>query len=222
MSRPTPDCEVVLPCLDEAPALRDLLPRMPRGLGVIVVDNGSRDDTAAVARALGARVVTEPRRGYGAAVQAGLAAATAPYVVVMDGDGSIDPAEIVPLLARVRFGEADLALGRRVPTRPGIWPWHARVGNALVLAWLRRRLGLRVRDLGALRAARREDLLALGVADRGMGYPVELLVRAARAGWRVVEQDVAYLPRAAGTRSKVSGSVRGTVRTAYDFWRVLA
>lgn len=217
-----PDCEVILPCLDEAPALRELLPRIPRGLGVIVVDNGSRDDTAAVARSLGATVVTEPRRGYGAAVHAGLEAATAPYVVVMDGDGSLDPAEIVPLLARVRCGEADLALGRRVPDRRGIWPWHARLGNALVLAWLRRRLDLHVRDIGPVRAVRREDLVALGIADRGMGYPVELLDKAARAGWRVVEQDVAYLPRAAGTRSKVSGSVRGTLRTARDFWRVLA
>ncbi|WP_017934452.1 glycosyltransferase family 2 protein [Nocardioides sp. Iso805N] len=217
-----PDCELILPCLDEGPALRELLPRVPRGLGVIVVDNGSRDDTAAVARSHGAKVVTEPRRGYGAAVHAGLEAATAPYVVVMDGDGSLDPGEIVPLLARVRFGEADLALGRRVPVRRGIWPWHARLGNALVLALLRRRLGVRVRDIGPLRAARRESLLGLEVADRGMGYPVELLDRAAQAGWRIVEQDVRYLPRAAGTRSKVSGSVRGTVRAARDFWRVLA
>jgi glycosyltransferase involved in cell wall biosynthesis len=189
---------------------------------VIVVDNGSSDDTAAVARTHGATVVTEPRRGYGAAVHAGLEAATAPYVVVMDGDGSIDPAAAVPLLARVRSGEADLALGRRRPVSRGVWPWHARLGNVLVLAWLRRRLGLAVRDLGAVRAARREALLALRVTDRGMGYPVELLDKAARAGWRIVEEDVAYLPRATGTRSKVSGSVRGTVRTARDFWRALA
>jgi glycosyltransferase involved in cell wall biosynthesis len=217
-----PDCHLILPCLDEGPALRALLPRVPRELDVIVVDNGSSDDTATVARAHGATVVIEPRRGYGAAVHAGLEAATAPYVVVMDGDGSIDPAETMPLLARVRSGEADLALGRRRPVGRGVWPWHARLGNALVLAWLRRRLGLAVRDLGAVRAVRREALLALGVADRGMGYPVELLDRAARAGWRIVEQDVAYLPRTAGTRSKVSGSIRGTVRTARDFWRVLA
>jgi glycosyltransferase involved in cell wall biosynthesis len=217
-----PDCQLILPCLDEGPALRALLPRIPPELAVIVVDNGSSDDTAAVARTHGATVVTEPRRGYGAAVHAGLEAATAPYVVVMDGDGSIDPAAAVPLLARVRSGEADLALGRRRPVSRGVWPWHARLGNVLVLAWLRRRLGLAVRDLGAVRAARREALLALRVTDRGMGYPVELLDKAARAGWRIVEEDVAYLPRATGTRSKVSGSVRGTVRTARDFWRALA
>lgn len=216
------DCEIVLPCLDEGAALRILLPTLPRGLGVIVVDNGSTDDTAEVARAFGALVVSEPRRGYGAAVQAGLLAATAPYVVVMDGDGSIPAAEIVPLLAQVRFGASDLAMGRRVPVRRGVWPWHARLGNALVLRLLRRRLGVRLCDIGPLRAARREALLGLGVADRGMGYPVELIQRAARAGWRVTEHPIAYLPRAAGTRSKVSGSVRGTLRTARDFARVLA
>lgn len=217
-----PDCHLILPCLDEGPALRSLLQRIPRGLDVIVVDNGSRDDTAAVARAAGATVVTEPRRGYGAAVHAGLEAATAPYVAVMDGDGSLDPAAIEPLLALVSSGEADLALGRRVPVGRGVWPWHARLGNALVLAWLRRRIGLTVRDIGPLRVTRREALLDLGVTDRGLGYPVELLDRAARAGWRIVEQDVAYHPRAAGTRSKVSGSVGGTARAARDFWRVLA
>lgn len=216
------DCQIILPCLDEGPALRSLLPRLPREMGVIVVDNGSRDNTAEIARAAGALVVSEPRRGYGAAVHAGLSAATAPYVVVMDGDDTLDPDAIGPLLAQVRLGHADLAQGRRVPVARGVWPWHARLGNALVLAWLRRRLDLTVRDIGPIRVARREELLALGVADRGLGYPVELLQRAGRAGWRIVEQDVAYLPRAAGTRSKVSGSARGTLRAARDFWRVLA
>lgn len=215
------DAELILPCLDEGPALRALLPRLPRGIPVIVVDNGSTDDTAAVARAAGARVVHEPRRGYGAAVHAGLLAARARYVVVMDGDGSIDPGEIIPLLAPVRFGECDLALGRRVPDRRGLIPWHARAGNALVLAILRRRIGADVRDIGAIRAGRREQLLALGVADRGMGYPVELLDKAIRSGLRTLECDVAYRPRTPGTRSKVSGSVRGSARTARDFWRVL-
>ena len=215
-------CDLILPCLDEGPALRLLLPRIPAGLGVIVVDNGSRDDTAAIALAHGARVVEEPRRGYGAAVHAGLLASRARYVAVMDGDGSMDPAQVEGLLARVRDAGADLAVGRRVPDRPGIWPWHARLGNALVLWWLRRRLDLAVRDIGPLRVGEREALLGLGVTDRGMGYPVELLDKAARAGWRIVEEDISYHPRTAGTRSKVSGSVRGTLRTARDFWRVLA
>ena len=219
---PYADVDLVLPCLDEGPSLRALLPRIPGGMRVIVADNGSTDDTVEVARAAGAVVVHEPRRGYGAAVHAGLLAATAPIVVVMDGDGSLDPADIAPLLALVRAGDADLATARRVPVRRGLVPWHARLGNRLVLALLRRRLGVEVHDIGPLRVVRREMLLDLGVTDRGMGYPVELLDRAARAGWRIVERDVAYLPRTAGTRSKVSGSVRGTLRTARDFGRVLA
>ena len=216
------DCDLILPCRDEAAALRDLLPRVPAGLGVIVVDNGSTDGTAEVAAGLGARVVTEPRPGYGAAVHAGVEAATASYVAVMDGDGSFDPHELLPLLEDVRSGRADLAVGRRRPVDRRVWPWHARAGNALVVAWLRRRIGLAVHDIAPMRVVGREALLGLGVEDRRFGYPVELLQRATRAGWRIVEHDVGYHPRAAGTRSKVSGSVRGTARTARDFWRVLA
>ncbi len=216
------DCDLILPCRDEAAALRVLLPRVPAGFTVVVVDNGSSDGTPEVAAALGARVVREDRPGYGAAVHAGLEAATATYVAVMDGDGSFDPAQLLPLLAEVRAGRADLAVGRRRPVGRAVWPWHARVGNALVVGWLRRRVGLPVHDIAPMRVVGRERLLALGVEDRRFGYPVELLDRAVRAGWRIVERDVSYHPRAEGTRSKVSGSVRGTVRTARDFWRVLA
>ncbi|MGH3352253.1 MAG: glycosyltransferase family 2 protein [Nocardioides sp.] len=221
MTRTSPDIDLVLPCRDEAAALRELLPRVPAALSVIVVDNGSTDGTADVARAQGARVVSESRPGYGAAVHAGLLAATATYVVVMDGDGSFDPADTLPLVETIRRDEADLALGRREPVARGAQPWHARVGNRLVLAALRRRTGLRVHDIAPMRAARREALLELGVEDRRSGYPVELLARAARAGWRVHEEAVGYHPRTAGTRSKVSGSVRGSMTAAYDFWRVL-
>jgi glycosyltransferase involved in cell wall biosynthesis len=219
---PTVECDLVLPCRDEGPALPALLARVPAGIRVIVVDNGSRDDTADVARRLGALVVTEPVPGYGAAVHTGVLAARAPYVAVLDGDGSLDPAELPALLAEVRSGRADLAVGRRRAVGRGAWPWHARLGNALVVAWLRRRTRMACHDIAPLRVCRREALLGLGVEDRRFGYPVELLQRATLAGWRVVERDVAYRPRAAGTRSKVSGSVRGTVRAARDFWRVLA
>jgi glycosyltransferase involved in cell wall biosynthesis len=215
------DCQLVLPCRDEESALRVLLPHVPPELGVIVVDNGSQDRTAAVARAAGAHVVSENAPGYGAAVHAGLVAATATHVAVMDGDGSFDPADVLPLLALVREGRADLAMGRRVAAAGARPPWPARLGNALVLAVVRRRTGVALRDLGPLRVARRDDLLALGVEDRRFGYPVELLDRAAKAGWRIVERDVAYHPRAAGTRSKVSGSVTGTLRAGRDFVRVL-
>ncbi|MEZ5094271.1 glycosyltransferase family 2 protein [Nocardioides sp.] len=214
------DCDLILPCRDEGPALRALLPEVPAALRVIVVDNGSTDDTAAVAAGLGALVVHESRPGYGAAVHAGVEAASAPYVAVMDGDGSFDPTAVLPLLAQVRDGGADLAMGRRRPVGRGVWPWHARAGNALVVAWMRWRWSLPVRDFGPLRVCRREELLALGVEDRRFGYPFELLRRATEAGWRMSEHDVDYLPRAEGTRSKVSGSLRGTLRTARDLWRV--
>ena len=213
-------CDLVLPCRDEACALTGLLPRVPGEFAVIVVDNGSRDGTASVARDHGARVVVEPRSGYGSAVHAGVLAASRDYVAVMDGDASFDPEELLPMLDEVRGGATDLAVGRRRPVRRGVWPWHARVGNRLVVAVLRRR-GFPGRDIAPIRVCRRDELLALDVRDRRFGYPVELMQRATHAGWRITELDVHYHPRATGTRSKVSGSVRGTVRTMRDFWRVL-
>lgn len=211
--------DVVLPCLDEAEALPGVLRRLPAGYRAIVVDNGSTDHTVAVAAAAGARVVDEPRRGYGAAVHAGLVAATADVVCVLDADGSLAPEALPGLVASVAGG-VDLAVGRRVPAGPGAWPWHARAGNLLIAALLRRR-GIPVRDIGPVRAARRDSLLALGVRDRTYGYPLELLLRAGAAGWRIRETDVAYSPRTGG-RSKVSGSVRGTVRAAWAMSSVLA
>ena len=216
------DCDLILPCRDEAAALVTLLPRVPDGFRVVVVDNGSRDGTAEVARGLGATVVNETVPGYGSAIDAGLRAAAAEFVAFMDGDGSFDPADLLLLLAEVSSGRADAAVGRRRPARRGVWPWHARLGNWLVVSWLRRRIGLPLHDLAAIRVMRRDDLLALGIQDRRFGYPVELLQSAVSAGWRFAERDVAYLPRSEGTRSKVSGSVRGTVRTARDFYRVLS
>lgn len=216
------DCQLILPCRDEALALPALLASVPPGIGVIVVDNGSSDQTASVARGLGAHVVEELTPGYGAAVQAGVEAATADLIAVADGDGSFDLHDLLPLLDDVRRGAADLSVGRRRPTSVGTWPWHARAGNALIVAWLRRRIDLPVHDIAPMRVCHRTDLLALNVQDRRFGYPVELLQRATRAGWRITEHDVAYGPRAAGTRSKVSGSVSGTVKTARDFWRVLS
>ncbi len=215
-------CDLVLPCRDEAPALHALLSAVPAAFAPLVVDNGSRDGTAEVARSLGATVVVEPMPGYGAAVHAGVVAAKREFIAVMDGDGSFDPSELLPLLDDVRSGRADIAVGRRRPVRPGVWPWHARLGNAVILAWLRRRIGTSAHDIAPIRVCRRVELLALDVRDRRFGYPVELLQKATVAGWRFSERDVTYHPRADGTRSKVSGTVTGTVRTARDFWRVLA
>ncbi|WP_370290943.1 glycosyltransferase family 2 protein [Nocardioides sp.] len=214
-------CTLVLPCLDEGAALRHLLPQVPPGLAVVVVDNGSTDDTAEVARAHGALVVHEERRGYGAAVHRGIEAAATDLVAVMDGDGSMLPRDLAPLIDQVSRGAATMAVGRRRPVRRGVWPWHARLGNRVALAVLRRRTGVRLHDIAPVRVCGRAELLALGVEDRRFGYPVELLARASRAGWVIDEHDIEYHPRTAGTRSKVSGSVRGTVRAARDFASVL-
>lgn len=216
--------DVILPCLDEAGALPWVLTRLPAGFRAVVADNGSTDGSAAVAAAYGATVVPVPRRGFGAAAHAGLVAADPAddLVCFLDADGSCDPAQLPRVVDPVRAGSADLALGRRRPTTGGAWPVHARLGNA-ALAWrLRRRFGVPVRDLGPMRAARRSALLALDLRDRRSGYPLEMMVAAATAGWRLVEADVDYRPRAAGTRSKVTGTVRGTVQAVRDMGRVLA
>jgi glycosyltransferase involved in cell wall biosynthesis len=214
--------DVVLPCLDEAASLPWVLARLPAGYRAVVADNGSTDGSAEVAAALGATVVRVPQRGFGAAAHAGLEAATAELVCFCDADGSMDPAQLPRLVAPVTAGDADLVLGRRRPTTRGAWPPHARVANAALTVLLRRRTGLRLHDLGPMRAARRADLLALRLADRRFGYPLEMVTRAADAGWRVAELDVAYAPRTEGSRSKVTGTVRGTIRTVRDMSAVLA
>ena len=211
--------DVVLPVLDEREALPWVLERFPAGYAPIVVDNGSSDGSAELAERLGAQVVREPRRGFGAACWAGLDAARADVVCFMDCDASFDPRELPRVADPVARGAADLVLGARQAV-PGAWPRHARAANA-VLAWeLRRRAGVPLRDLGPMRAARREPLLALGIADRRFGWPLEMVLRAAAAGWRIDEVGVAYHPRAG--RSKVTGTVRGTVRAVRDMAAVLA
>jgi glycosyltransferase involved in cell wall biosynthesis len=185
-----------------------------------VVDNNSTDDTAEVARRHGAEVIKESRPGYGSAVHAGVEAATTPIVAVVDADGSLDPGELPALVAELDRG-ADMAIGRRRPVAGLRWPWHARLGTAAVCWRLRNRYGLPVHDIAPMRVARREPLLGLGITDRRMGYPVELMVRAAQAGWTVVERDVPYGPRTGGT-SKVSGSLRGSVHAGLDFWRAIS
>ncbi|MFI5936651.1 glycosyltransferase family 2 protein [Actinoplanes sp. NPDC051494] len=216
--------DVVLPCLNEAPALEWLLPRIPDGYRAVVADNGSTDGSAEVARRLGAGVVSVPQPGYGAAVHAGLVAADPAdgVVCVMDADGSFDPAELPRVADPVRAGTVRLMVGRRRPVTRRAWPPHARLANAYLSRRLRRTTGLPVHDIGPMRAFRRDDLLALDLRDRRFGYPLELMIAAARAGWSVAEVDVAYHPRSAGTRSKVTGTVRGTARAIRDMSAVLA
>lgn len=210
--------DVVLPCLNEARALPGVLASLPDGYHAIVVDNGSTDGSPEIALRFGASVVIEPRRGYGAAIHRGLETATSDTVCFLDADGSLDPGELPDLVQPVEAGEADLAVGRRVPIKRGVWPWHARAGNRVLASLLRRR-GLGVHDIAPARVARREALLALDITDRAFGYPLELLIKAERAGWRIVEFDVCYRERTKGTRSKVSGSVIGTLRAVRDLAR---
>jgi glycosyltransferase involved in cell wall biosynthesis len=213
--------DVVLPCLNEAAALPVVLSRIPAGYRAIVADNGSTDGSPQIAAAHGATVVHVPQRGFGAAAHAGLLAATADVVCFLDADGSFDAAQLPYVCDPVHAGLADLVLGRRRPTAAGAWPVHARAANA-VLSWqLRRAIGVNLHDLGPMRAAHRGALLDLGLRDRRFGYPLEMVISAARAGWRISEVDVDYAPRAAGTRSKVTGTVRGTARAIRDMTKVL-
>ena len=211
--------DIVLPCLDEAQALPWVLSRIPGNARAIVVDNGSSDGSAEIARAYGASVVHCPERGYGAACHAGLLAATAPIVAFCDCDASLDPADAAALAAHV-IGGADLAVARRRPTTRGAWPIHARVANRELARRVRRRTGVRLRDVGPLRVARRAALIELDLLDRRSGYPVETIVRAAEAGWRVVQVDVAYTPRVGA--SKVTGTLRGTATAIRDMNAALA
>ncbi|XAS69982.1 glycosyltransferase family 2 protein [Micrococcaceae bacterium Sec5.1] len=208
-----PQVDVVLPCLNEVGALPWVLSRLPEGYRAIVVDNGSTDGSAETAARLGAEVVTEPRRGFGAAAHAGLLAATADFVAFCDCDGSLDPAQLPRLLAPILEGKADLVLGSRRPER-GSWPLHARLANK-ALAWrLRRLTGHRVTDLGPLRIARRSSLLSLGLEDRRSGYPLEMFLKASLRGWRIVEVPVGYFPRTG--KSKVTGTLKGTLSAVKD------
>lgn len=210
--------DVVLPVLDEAGALPWVLARIPQGARAVVVDNGSTDGSADVARSLGAVVVTEPRRGYGYAVMAGVAAASAEFVAVMDADATLDPSFLVELLAVVSTGSADLVMARRRPER-GSWNLTGRLGNAVLARELAHRSAVRVRDLGPMRVLRRQALLDLDLEDTRFGYALEMVVKAARASLVVKEVDVPYLKRVG--RSKVTGTVRGTALAVWDMTRVL-
>jgi glycosyltransferase involved in cell wall biosynthesis len=210
---------VVLPVLDEAAALPWVLARMPPGYTPLVVDNGSTDGSARIAASLGAAVVHEPRRGFGAACHAGLLAAADGVVCFMDCDASLDPRDLPRVALPVVAGHADLVLGARRPQRGAMAP-HVRLANRLLTLELRRRSGIALRDLGPMRAARRDALLDLGIADRRFGWPLEMVLRAVRGDWRIEEVVVPYGSRAG--RSKVTGTVRGTVRAVRDMAAVLS
>jgi glycosyltransferase involved in cell wall biosynthesis len=196
----------------------DLVRRAPRDAvaEVIVVDNASTDETAARARDAGARVVSEPRRGYGAACFAGVTAlpTDADVAVFLDADGSQRPEEIPLVLAPVAAGRADLVLGARA--LHGRHPMHATTGTRLVARYVAWRWRLGITDFGPLRAIRVDLLRRLDMRDRAFGWPVEMVVKAAALGARIAEVPVSHVPRLAG-RSKVSGTLVGSLRAGYGF-----
>jgi glycosyltransferase involved in cell wall biosynthesis len=214
------EVDLILPCLNEAAALPWVLGRLPDGVRAVVVDNGSTDGSAEIAAQLGARVVACTTRGYGAACHTGLEAATAEVVAFLDADASLDPHQLVRVTAPVLSGRIDLMVARRRPVSRDAWPWHLRLANAELSRRIRRRTGVRLHDLGPMRAARREALLGLQLVDRRSGYPLETVVKAADAGWRIAEVDVDYLPRSG--RSKVTGTPLGAARAVKDMSKVLA
>jgi len=209
---------LIIPALNEAAVIEDVVARVPRDViaDVVVVDNGSTDGTASVAGRAGARVVTEPRRGYGSACWAGVCAvpADAEVVVFLDADGSQDPADIRRALEPLRAGVADFVMGARRLT--GQHPWHAALGTRMVAAFVSWRYGTRVSDVGPLRAIRADLLRRLGMRDRAFGWPVEMVVKVAALGARISEVPVAHHARLGG-RSKVSGTVVGSLRAGYGF-----
>ena len=215
---------LIIPAVDEEEAIGHVLAEVPSIVSeVIVVDNGSRDRTAEVARAAGARVVAEPRRGYGQACLTGIeAAGEADVLAFVDGDHSDHPVQLGDVLAPVLAGEADLVVGSRSLGRraAGAHPWHAVVGTRACVALMNLAFGTRATDLGPFRAITGAALRRLGMQDRSYGWTVEMQVKAALHGLRVREVPVDYRPRIG--RSKVSGTLSGSVRAAWGILATLA
>ncbi len=211
----TPDIALIIPARDEELSLPGVLAAIPAAISrIVVVDNGSSDGTAAVAARCGVRVVSEPIAGYGRACLAGLASLRGdpPEIVAfVDADGSDEPARLADLIGPVAAGEADLALGRRVPVVAAALSFQQRVGHLLATRLIRLFWKHRFRDLGPMRVIRWGELERLNMTDRAFGWTVEMQVKALKHGLRVQEIDVPYHPRSAG-RSKISRTVSGTVR----------
>ena len=205
---------VIIPTHNEAQAIERVLADLPSDLTTeaIVVDNNSTDGTPEIARKMGARVIPEPRRGYGRACLTGIAAANSPDVIVfLDGDYSDRPSELPILLAPIIEGRADITLGSRLRERSstGALPWHQVFGNRLAASLIRLFYGLKISDLGPFRAGRADVLHALALEETTYGWAVEMILKGALAGFRVVEVPVSYYPRIG--KSKISGTLKGTL-----------
>jgi glycosyltransferase involved in cell wall biosynthesis len=222
---------VIIPTRNEASSIAHVLNDLPANVvsEVVIVDNDSTDGTPEIAARMGARVIREPRRGYGRACLTGLDHVTAPDIVVfLDGDYSDRPAELPRLLAPIAEGHADITLGSRLlgPRTPGALPWHAVAGNRLAAGLIRALLGQRITDLGPFRAARADILPALALEETTYGWAVEIILKGALHGFRIVEVPVSYFPRIG--KSKISGTVAGSIGAAwcilsrivwYGLWR---
>jgi glycosyltransferase involved in cell wall biosynthesis len=209
---------VIIPTHNEARAIDRVLADLPSHLvtEVIVVDSNSTDGTPEIARKMGANVIAEPRRGYGQACLTGMANAQNPDVLVfLDGDYSDRPSELPILLAPIIEGRADITLGSRLGSESsaGALPWHQAFGNRLAAGLIRLLYGVKISDLGPFRAGRAEALCALGLEEATYGWAVEMIVKGAIAGFRIVEVPVSYHPRIG--KSKISGTVKGTIGAAW-------
>ena len=215
---------LIIPALNEAESIGRLLAetKLSQAQQLIVVDNGSTDQTAEIAQENGALVVQEPRRGYGYACAAGAAIANCEILAFMDADGSFAPAELPRLIAPIENQAVDLALGSRLKNDlpPGAMPPHQIYGNRLVAWMLNSLFGLNLTDLGPFRALRRDLLDSLEMKELTYGWTVEMIVKVAKRGSRIVEVPVSYRPRFAG-RSKVGGTVRGTILATYRIFSVV-
>jgi glycosyltransferase involved in cell wall biosynthesis len=209
---------VIIPTRNEVSAISRVLADLPANLvnEVLVVDSNSTDGTPEIAAKMGACVVHEPRRGYGRACLTGLACADAPDVVVfLDGDYSDRPSELPILLAPIIEGRADITLGSRLQGRrsAGALPWHQVLGTRLAASLIRLLYGLEITDLGPFRAGRAEVLRALALEETTYGWAVEMILKGALQGCRIVEVPVSYHPRIG--KSKISGTLKGTIGAAW-------
>ncbi len=223
--KPAMRVSVVIPTRNEAESIGRVLADLPADLvtEVLVVDSESTDGTRELASKMGARVIREPRRGYGQACLTGIANATSPDIIVfLDGDYSDRPAELPKLLAPIFAGSADITLGSRLagPRTPGALPWHSVFGNRLAALLINLLYRQRITDLGPFRAVRATVLNALALQETTYGWAVEIILKGALQGFRIVEIPVSYYPRIG--RSKISGTLKGTIGAAwFIFSRIL-
>lgn len=215
---------LIIPTLNEADTLGRVLAAIPRSLAVeiLVVDGGSTDGTPANAEAGGARLISEPRRGYGRACAAGVCAAQGEIVVFLDADGADDPRHLPQLVAPLISGQAEMALGSRLAGQieVGAMPWHQKAGNRLCARLIHRLYGLPITDLSPFRAVLRAELLELDLQEMTYGWPTEMIVKAARSGWRIREVPVEYHRRRGG-KSKISGTWRGSLLATYHILKTI-